>query len=199
MPCYPVSMRYSKKLEDARIASSFPKLSKASKSYLFHDTSFTLGECDMATRFVLNKLDINLSSLASRLVVIIVIVVACRCTDASTLHSTRIATLSIAGRKRVVVSRRRMVVVGFSDFTHFCCFVALFCEYYAASQSGLGGLRRVFCFEVRGRKRKSERLGWAAEKAKSKADRTEWRGTLVGRTRVKMESHLLVLNWSGPW
>lgn len=42
---------------------------------LLHNTGLALGECDMATRLVGDKLDLDLSSLTSGLVIIIVVVV----------------------------------------------------------------------------------------------------------------------------
>jgi hypothetical protein len=42
---------------------------------LLHDTGLPLRECDMATRFIGDELDLNLSSLTSRLIVIIIVVV----------------------------------------------------------------------------------------------------------------------------
>lgn len=49
-------------------------------THLLHDSRLALGECDMATRLVGDELDLNLSSLASGLVIIIVIVVGVRWT-----------------------------------------------------------------------------------------------------------------------
>jgi hypothetical protein len=43
-------------------------------TYLLHDTGLPLGEGDVATRLILDKLDLNLAALTARLVVIIIIV-----------------------------------------------------------------------------------------------------------------------------
>lgn len=43
-------------------------------TYLLHDTSLPLGEGDVATRLILNKLDLNLAALTAGLVVIIIVV-----------------------------------------------------------------------------------------------------------------------------
>ena len=45
-------------------------------TYLLHDTSLALGEGDVPTRLVLDELDLNLSSLAAGLVIIVVVVAA---------------------------------------------------------------------------------------------------------------------------
>lgn len=44
-------------------------------AYLFHDTGFALGESDVATRLILDKLDLDLAALAAGLVVVVVVVV----------------------------------------------------------------------------------------------------------------------------
>ena len=45
------------------------------RTYLLHDTGLALREGDVATRLVLDELDLYLASLAARLVVIVIIVV----------------------------------------------------------------------------------------------------------------------------
>lgn len=45
---------------------------------LLHDTRLALRECDVTTRFIGNELDLNLSSLASRLVIVVIVVVGSR-------------------------------------------------------------------------------------------------------------------------
>ena len=44
-------------------------------TYLLHDTRLALGEGDVATRLVLDELDLNLAALTARLVIIVVVVV----------------------------------------------------------------------------------------------------------------------------
>ena len=58
-------------------------------TYLLHDTSLALGESNMATRLILDELDLNLPALAARLVVVIVVVVGsgARTLDAAVLHA----------------------------------------------------------------------------------------------------------------
>ena len=58
-------------------------------TYLLHDTSLALGEGDVPTRLVLDELDLNLSSLAAGLVIIVVVVVGsgARTLDAAVLHA----------------------------------------------------------------------------------------------------------------
>lgn len=48
------------------------------RRYLLHDTGLPLGEGNVATRFILNKLDFDLPALATGLVFIIIVVVARR-------------------------------------------------------------------------------------------------------------------------
>lgn len=79
-------------------------------TYLLHDTSLALGEGDVPTRLVLDELDLNLSSLAAGLVIIVVVVVGsgARTLDAAVLHAH--------GAIAVVVDRRRRVLVVLGDF-----------------------------------------------------------------------------------
>lgn len=82
---------------------------KSKQTYLLHDTSLALGKGNVTTRLVLDELDLNLSSLAAGLVVVVIVVVGsgARALDAAVLH----AELAIA----VVVDRRRRVLVVLSD------------------------------------------------------------------------------------
>ena len=67
------------------------------KAHLLHDAGFALGEGDVTTRLILNELNINLPSLAARLVIIIVVVVRSRA-DTRALHAAGIGTVAITGR-----------------------------------------------------------------------------------------------------
>lgn len=57
------------------------------RTNLLHDASLSLGEGDVSTRLVRDELDLNLSALASRLVIVIIVVVGGRC--ASSLDAAR--------------------------------------------------------------------------------------------------------------
>jgi hypothetical protein len=66
---------------------------------LLHDTSLSLGKGDVSTRLVLDELDLDLATLATRLVVVIVVVVGSagtRSLDASALERA-IAILEVVG------------------------------------------------------------------------------------------------------
>lgn len=79
---------------------------------LLHDTGLALGECDVATRFIGDELDLNLSSLTSGLVIIIVIVVGggwALAFDAATV---------VAISDTVIVEGRRRTFVGIGDVGH---------------------------------------------------------------------------------
>ena len=52
----------------------------------------------MSTRLVLDEFDVNLPPLTSGLVVIVVVVVGGGGTDARTLNSSGVSTISVAGR-----------------------------------------------------------------------------------------------------
>jgi hypothetical protein len=101
---------------------------------LLHDAGLSLGEGDVSTRLVLNELDLYLASLATRLVIIIIVVVGgtgTRTLDASALESA-IAVLEVVGR-----SRRVGLVIG-SDLSH-CCGLCCSCcwELWGEAQRGM--------------------------------------------------------------
>lgn len=81
--------------------------------HLLHDTGLALGEGDVTTRLVLDELDFNFPSLATRLVFIVIIVlhllVGASALDATTRISTCVA---IASDLIVVAGRRVLVVLG---------------------------------------------------------------------------------------
>ena len=83
---------------------------KTEQTYLLHDTGLALGKGDVTTRLVLDELDLNLSSLAAGLVVVVVIVVgsSAGALDAAVLHAE--------GAIAVVVDRGRRVLVVLGDF-----------------------------------------------------------------------------------
>ena len=89
------------------------------RAYLLHDASLSLREGDVATRLVLDELDINLSSFATGLVIVIVIIVAGGGADPRALDAAILGGLAaIAGVEGIVDSRGRLRVVGFGDFAH---------------------------------------------------------------------------------
>jgi len=86
---------------------------------LLHDTSFALGEGDVATRLVADELDLNLATLAAALFVVVVIVVGrarARALDATALCGGIVA---IADRMRLVEFGGRRLVVLVGDVGHF--------------------------------------------------------------------------------
>lgn len=48
---------------------------KNSETNLLHDTSLALGEGDVATRFICDEFDFNLSSLSAGFIIIVIIIV----------------------------------------------------------------------------------------------------------------------------
>lgn len=67
-------------------------------TYLLHDTSLPLGESDVATRLILNKLDLNLAALTARLVIIVVVVLGAH---AAALGATGVS--AVAGLLQVIM------------------------------------------------------------------------------------------------
>ena len=68
----------------------------------------------MTARFVLDELDVDLSPLTARLVIIVIIVVGSGA-DARTLDAASLSAIAIAGR---VVEARRRIVVRIGDVGH---------------------------------------------------------------------------------
>lgn len=71
----------------------------------------------MSTRLVLDEFDIDLSPLAPRLVVIIIIIVASGA-DPRTFHAAVCVAIAVAGRKRVVLRRGGLLWIGISNIGH---------------------------------------------------------------------------------
>lgn len=69
----------------------------------------------MSTGLVLDELDVDLPPLATRLVVVIVVVVGGRA-DTRTLHASIVSAVAVAGR---VVQAGGRVRIGVSDVGHF--------------------------------------------------------------------------------
>ena len=85
------------------------------ETHLLHDTSLSLGEGDVATRFVLDELDLDLATLTAALIVIIIVVVGS--TDARTLGASRLGAIASAGDE-IVMGRRRVLLSDSSDISH---------------------------------------------------------------------------------
>jgi hypothetical protein len=88
-------------------------VARAAGTYLLHDAGLALGKGDVATRLVLDELDLDLPALAARLVVVIVVVVGGRARALG-------AAIGIGGVEgavavAVVVELRRRVLVVFGD------------------------------------------------------------------------------------
>ena len=101
---------------------------------LLHDAGLALGEGDVSTRLVLDELDLDLASLATRLVIVIVVVVGgagTRALDASALEAA-IAVLEVIGR-----GGRVGLVIG-GDLSH-CCGLCCSCwwELWGEAQRGM--------------------------------------------------------------
>lgn len=83
-------------------------------SYLLHDARLALGEGNVPSRFVLDEFDVDLPPFTTRLVVVIVIFVGGG-TDARSFDTAIFSTLcavTVTGRNRVVVDRRRLGRIG---------------------------------------------------------------------------------------
>ena len=82
-----------------------------SVTYLLHDTGLALREGDVATRLVLDELDLDLPALAAGLVFIVVVVVGSRTWALGAAVRIAAGQLAVA----VVVERRRRVLVVLGD------------------------------------------------------------------------------------
>ena len=101
---------------------------------LLHDAGLALGEGNVSTRLVLDELDLDLASLATWLVIVIIVVVCgagTRALDASALEGA-IAILEIIG------SGGRVGLVIGSDLSH-CCGLCCSCcwELWGEAQRGM--------------------------------------------------------------
>ena len=84
-------------------------------THLLHDTRLPLGEGDVATRLILNEFDLNLSALATGLVIIIVVVVGAH---ARALGAAVVSGAVTGGLLQVVLGRRRVLLTDGSDVGH---------------------------------------------------------------------------------
>lgn len=87
-----------------------------SNANLLHDASLSLGESDVATRLILNEFDLDLSSLATWLVIIVIIVIS-RGTHARTFGAATFEG-TVAGSSQIILGRRRFVVSDIGDIGH---------------------------------------------------------------------------------
>jgi len=92
------------------------RVDEAIDSDLLHDTRLPLGECDVTARLVGDELDLNLSSLASGLIVVVVIVVGSR--GSLTFDAARLAHRIAVSGGVLVEGRWRSLVVLVGDVGH---------------------------------------------------------------------------------
>lgn len=102
---------------DAPVVAGLGVLSVVA-SYLLHNAGLALGKGDVASRFIVDKLDLNLATLTTSLLVIVVVVVGGA--GALTLDATVLADAAIADRVRLVEVAGRALVVLISDVGHGC-------------------------------------------------------------------------------
>ena len=86
---------------------------RRASTYLLHDTRLPLGEGDVATRLILDKLDLDLAALTAGLVVIIIIVLG---THAVALGATGVG--AVARLLQVIVLARGELLVAGSHVGH---------------------------------------------------------------------------------
>jgi len=90
-------------------------------AHLFHDARLPFRKSDVTARLILDELDLDLSPLATRLIVIVVIIVGRRADTRALEAAILCRRCTIAGRKRVILSRRWLLRVMFSDVGHCEC------------------------------------------------------------------------------
>ena len=97
-------------------ATAMRAMGATATACLLHDTGLALGECDVATRFVLDELDFDFSPLATGLVFVVVIFfhlfVRARTLDAAVCVASSERGIAIAGDLIVVAWRSVLVVLG---------------------------------------------------------------------------------------
>ena len=101
------------------------------EAHLLHDTSFSLGEGNVPSRFILDEFDLNLPPLATWLVVVVIVIVGGSGRGALTLDASVLAIAQV-----VLVGRRASrVLIG-----NFRCHDDVLSEYVGSSSEGLDGL-----------------------------------------------------------
>ena len=87
--------------------------------YLFHDPGLTFREGNVSTRLILDELDVNLPPLPTRLVIIVVVIVA-GCADARALDTATLGA-TVPGRESIVLGAGGLLVIGIGDVGHGRC------------------------------------------------------------------------------
>jgi hypothetical protein len=80
---------------------AFPSTTRRKDAYLLHNTGLALRESNMATRLILNELDLNLATLATRLVIIIILIVGA--------HAVSLGAPAIVTGE-VIMTRRKLLI-----------------------------------------------------------------------------------------
>jgi hypothetical protein len=93
-------------------------------TYLLHDTCFSLRECDVTARLVGDELDLDLASLATSLLIVVIIIVGSHGVSWS-LDPSRIIAVEVVTRRWVIEASRRI-----TDVSH--------CGMGTESTAGLG-------------------------------------------------------------
>ena len=91
-----------------------PIVAVLAHTYLLHDARFPLGECDVTARLVRDELDLDLASLATSLLIVVIVVVGCHGVSWS-LDTSRIIAVEIIARGRIVEASRWIGDVGHYD------------------------------------------------------------------------------------
>lgn len=87
--------------------------STTASTYLLHDTSLALGEGDVTTRLILDKLDLDLAALTTRLVIVVVVVLSAH---AAALGTAGVS--AVAGLLQVIVVWRELLLTDRGHIGH---------------------------------------------------------------------------------
>jgi hypothetical protein len=91
-----------------------PMVAVPAHTYLLHDARFPLGECDVTARLVRDELDLDLASLTTSLLIVVIVVVGCHGVSWS-LDTSRIIAVEIIARGWIVEAGRWICNVGHYD------------------------------------------------------------------------------------
>lgn len=97
----PIVSHLNQTIQEASTGEPRPRVSDA--THLLHDTSLSLGERNVPTRLILNKLDLDLATLTAGLVIIVIFIVG-----AQTIALGTTTISAVAGE--VIVTRRKLFV-----------------------------------------------------------------------------------------